>query len=89
MEQREIESRIQTITAGNGVIYACISKLYVDFDPIKCHDSSMSFYYAEKMQAIYNPDAIAYEKAGEVIEDEFKRKVRMTWIEVRALYVVI
>lgn len=28
-------------------------------------------------RALYNPDAIAYEKAGEVIEDEFKRKVRM------------
>lgn len=28
-------------------------------------------------RVIYNPNAIAYEKAGETSEDEFKRKVRM------------
>lgn len=78
LAQREIESNIRTITAGNGAIYACRNACYYDFEPIKCHDSSMPYYYAGKGQrAIYNPDAIAYEKAGEVIEDEFKRKVRM------------
>jgi glycosyltransferase involved in cell wall biosynthesis len=76
--QRGIESDIQTITAGNGAIYACRNSLYVDFEPIKCHDSYMPRYYGLKnLRAVYNPDAVAYEKAGEVIEDEFKRKVRM------------
>lgn len=75
---RKIESDIQTITAGNGAIYACRNKDYYDFDPIKCHDGNMPRYYAlNKKRALYNPDAIAYEKAGEIIEDEFKRKVRM------------
>lgn len=75
---REIESNIQTITAGNGAIYACINDEYYDFNPIRCHDGAMPTYFAvRKKRAIYNPDAIAYEKAGEVIEDEFRRKVRM------------
>ena len=75
---RDIESRLQTITAGNGALYACRTKDYVDFDPIKCHDSAMPLYYGLKgKKAIANHDAIAYEKAGENIEDEFKRKVRM------------
>lgn len=78
LAQREIESRIWTITAGNGAIYACRNAYYRAFDPIQCHDSSMPYYYAGKgMRAVYNPDAVAYEKAGENIEDEFKRRVRM------------
>ncbi|MED4079845.1 glycosyltransferase family 2 protein [Halalkalibacterium halodurans] len=75
---REIESNLQTITAGNGAIYACRNDEYFDFDPIECHDIAMPTYYAlQNKRAVYNPDAIAYEKAGETIEDEFKRKVRM------------
>lgn len=75
---REIESNIQTITAGNGAIYACRNADYFDFEPIKSHDGNMPRYYAlNGKRALFNPDAIAYEKAGEVIEDEFKRKVRM------------
>lgn len=78
LKLRKIESDIQTITAGNGALYACRNKEYYDFEPIRCHDANMPRYYALKnKRALYNPDAIAYEKAGEVIEDEFKRKVRM------------
>ena len=78
LAQRQIESNIRTITAGNGAIYACRNALYFDLEPIKCHDAHMPRYYGLKgLRALYNPDAVAYEKAGEVIEDEFKRKVRM------------
>ncbi|MED4407079.1 glycosyltransferase family 2 protein [Heyndrickxia coagulans] len=78
---REVESRIQTITAGNGALYACKTKEYHDFNPIYSHDSSMPLFYALRgKRAIANHDAIAYEKAGEVIEDEFGRKVRMNRI---------
>lgn len=75
---RSIESRFQTITAGNGAIYAVRNKEYKKIPPVKCHDASFPVAYAlEKKRAIYNPDAVAYEKAGEVDKDEFKRKVRM------------
>lgn len=78
---REIEGRIQTITAGNGALYACRTKDYYHFNPILCHDSAMPPFYAmQHKRAIANHDAIAYEKAGEVIEDEFGRKVRMNRI---------
>lgn len=78
---RELEGRIMTITAGNGAIYACRTSDYYDFNPILCHDSAMPLFYAlQGKRAICNHDAIAYEKAGEVIEDEFNRKVRMNRI---------
>lgn len=78
LRMRDIESRIDTITAGNGAIYACRNCEYHDFDPITCHDGAMPCYYASKgMKALFATNAIAYEKAGEVNTDEFKRKVRM------------
>lgn len=78
LKQRFIESTIKTITAGNGAIYACRNSEYIQIPLIECHDLSMPYYYArQNKRAIYNPNAIAYEKAGETTEDEFKRKVRM------------
>lgn len=78
LKMRDIESRIHTITAGNGAIYACRNNEYVDFDPIKCHDISMPYYFStHNKRAVFAPEAIATEKAGETNGDEFKRKVRM------------
>ncbi|WP_313552409.1 glycosyltransferase [Aerococcus sp.] len=76
---REIESRIQTITAGNGALYAVRNSEYYDFNPIHSHDSAMPLFFAlNGKRAIANHDAIAYEKAGESNNDEYKRKVRMS-----------
>lgn len=84
---RDIESRFQTITAGNGALYACRKKDYIEFNPIKCHDSAMPLYYAlEQKRAIVNYNAIAYEKAGENTADEFKRKVRMSRIVLSSIF---
>ena len=81
---RSIESRFQTITAGNGAIYAVRNDEYKKINPIDCHDSRFPVAFAlERKRAVYNPNAIAYEKAGEVVEDEFKRKVRMNRIILR------
>nr|WP_249341772.1 glycosyltransferase [Streptococcus hyovaginalis] len=75
---RNIESNIQTITAGNGALYAIRTKDYHDFDLIQSHDSAMPLYFSlHNKRAISNMEAIAYEKAGENDADEFKRKVRM------------
>lgn len=79
LQMRDIESRIQTITAGNGALYACRNRDYIDFNPIECHDSAMPLAYALMgKRCLYNPDAVAVEKAGETNQDEFKRKVRMS-----------
>ena len=78
LSMRDTESRIWTITAGNGALYACRNNLYIDFEPISCHDSIMPYTYSKQgKRAIFNPNAVAVEKAGETNEDEYKRKVRM------------
>ncbi len=74
---REIESKIQTITAGNGALYAVRNKDYIGIDPMECHDSSFPLIFAlDGKRAIYNKDAVAYEKAGEFDKEEFNRKAR-------------
>ncbi len=79
LKMRDIESRFQTITAGNGSIYAVRNSEYIDVNPIRCHDSEFPYIYAlKKNRALTNPDAISFEKAGEDNKDEFKRKVRMS-----------
>jgi len=75
---RDIESRFQTITAGGGNLYACRTKEYKDIPLIECHDSSFPILFAlDGYRAIFEPNAISYEKAGESDKDEYKRKVRM------------
>lgn len=86
LSMRDVESRMQTITAGNGALYACKNSEYIDFDPICCHDSAMPYAYAlQNKRAVFNPSAIAVEKAGDNNGDEFKRKVRMNRIILRTL----
>ena len=71
---RDIESRFQTITAGNGALYAVRNSEYINFDPIRCHDSAMPQYFGlHKKKALFCSTAIAYEKAGENDRDEIGR----------------
>lgn len=78
LNMREIESDYGSITAGNGAIYAIRKKDYVEIDPLECHDGTFPTIVALKQKrAIYEKEAIAYEKAGETSEDEYSRKVRM------------
>lgn len=78
LKLRDIESRICNITAGNGAIYACRNSQYYDFNPMASHDSAMPAYYVSNgLKALFNPEAIAFEKAGATNSDEYKRKVRM------------
>lgn len=75
---RDIEGRIQTITAGDGNLYACRVSEYKEIPLIECHDSSFPVLFAlDGGRAVFEPKAIAYEKAGENDQDEYKRKVRM------------
>lgn len=78
LRMRFIESTIQTITAGNGAIYACRNSMYKDIPIIESHDSSMPLYMAlDCKKALYNPNAVAFERAGRDYSDELKRKIRM------------
>jgi cellulose synthase/poly-beta-1,6-N-acetylglucosamine synthase-like glycosyltransferase len=76
---REVESNLHSVTAGNGALYACRTNEYYNFDPIQCHDSAMPVHYVlQGKRAVYNKNAIAYEKAGSNVNDEFGRKTRMS-----------
>ncbi|EJC3746422.1 glycosyltransferase, partial [Enterococcus faecium] len=83
---RSIESRIQTITAGNGALYACWRKEYVEIPNIESHDSTFPRHFALKgKRAVSIDEALVYEKAGETNQDEFNRKVRMNRIILKGI----
>jgi cellulose synthase/poly-beta-1,6-N-acetylglucosamine synthase-like glycosyltransferase len=83
MAQRLAESRLCSITAGNGAIYATRRESYMVVDPIMGHDLSFPFNMVKRgWRAVYMPGAIAREKMVPSIEGELARKRRMmshTW----------
>jgi hypothetical protein len=80
---RSLESRLSSITAGNGAIYATRRDSYIVVDPIMGHDLSLPFNVVKRGQrAVYVAGARASEKMVPTIEGEFARKRRMmshTW----------
>jgi cellulose synthase/poly-beta-1,6-N-acetylglucosamine synthase-like glycosyltransferase len=83
MALRRLESRLGSITAGNGAIYATRRASYIEVDPIMGHDLSFPFNMVKRgWRAVYVPQARATEKMVPSIEGEFARKRRMmshTW----------
>jgi cellulose synthase/poly-beta-1,6-N-acetylglucosamine synthase-like glycosyltransferase len=77
--QRESESALGSITAGNGAIYAVRRSDYLGWDdPRIGHDFGLPFRLVQrKRRAVYEPDAVAWEKPARDAEDEYRRKVRM------------
>ncbi|MGI8803814.1 MAG: glycosyltransferase [Solirubrobacteraceae bacterium] len=75
---RSLESRLGSITAGNGAIYATRRESYLVVDPIMGHDLSFPFNMVKRgWRAVYAPGARAREKMVPTIEGEFARKRRM------------
>ena len=75
---RAAESRIDSVTGGNGSIYAVRRSDYVEVDPRFGHDLSLPYLMVQRgRRAVYEPAANAYEKATPTNEDEYRRKVRM------------
>ena len=75
---REQESALGSITGGNGSIYAVRRSDYVEVDPRFGHDLSLPYVLVRRgRRAVYDPDALAFEKPTPDIEDEYRRKVRM------------
>ncbi|HUR87349.1 MAG TPA: glycosyltransferase [Solirubrobacteraceae bacterium] len=78
MALRALESRLQSITGGNGAIYATRRESYIEVDPIMGHDLSFPFNMVKRgWRAVYVPEARATEKMVPSIEGEFARKRRM------------
>jgi glycosyltransferase involved in cell wall biosynthesis len=75
---RERESRVGSVTGGNGSIYAVRRSDYVDVDPRFGHDLSFPYLMVQRgRRAVYEPEALAFEKPTPNIGDEYRRKVRM------------
>ena len=75
---RAAESRIDSVTGGNGSIYAVRRSDYVEVDSRFGHDLSLPYLMVQRgRRAVYEPGANAYEKATPTTEDEYRRKVRM------------
>ncbi len=78
MAVRALESRVRSVTGGNGAIYATRREAYLVVDPIMGHDLSFPFNLVKRgWLALYVPDARACEKMVPTIEGEFARKRRM------------
>ncbi len=75
---RGAESRVDSVTGGNGSIYAVRRSDYVEVDPRFGHDLSLPYLMVQRgRRAVYEPEANAFEKATPTTEDEYRRKVRM------------
>jgi cellulose synthase/poly-beta-1,6-N-acetylglucosamine synthase-like glycosyltransferase len=75
---RAQESRIHSVTGGNGSIYAVRREAYEEVDPRFGHDLSFPYLMVKRgKRAVYVSDAVASEKMTTDLEDEFRRKVRM------------
>jgi glycosyltransferase involved in cell wall biosynthesis len=75
---REQESATGSLTGGYGSIYAVRHSDYVDVDPRFGHDLSFPYLMVQRgRRAVYDPDAVAFEKPTPDVEDEYRRKVRM------------
>jgi cellulose synthase/poly-beta-1,6-N-acetylglucosamine synthase-like glycosyltransferase len=78
MAIRARESQLQSVTAGNGAIYAVRPQAYLRVDPVMGHDLSLPFNLVKRgWRAVYAPGARATEKMVPTVEGEFARKRRM------------
>ena len=75
---RDGESRLGSVTAGNGAIYALRRSDYVEVDPRFGHDLSLPYLMVQHgRRAVYEPQALAFERPTPTNESEYRRKVRM------------
>jgi len=75
---RGSESRLGSVTGGNGSIYAVRREDYVEVDPRFGHDLAFPYLMVQRgRRAVYEPEALAFEKPTPHIETEYRRKVRM------------
>jgi len=75
---RESESRLHSVTGGNGSIYAVRREDYVEVDPRFGHDLAFPYLMVQRgRRAVYDPEALAFERPTPTNETEYRRKVRM------------
>ena len=73
---RESESALGSITGGNGAVYAVRRADYVP-NPWGQDLGLPVETVKRRKRAVYDPEALAFEKPSATFEDEYRRKVRM------------
>jgi cellulose synthase/poly-beta-1,6-N-acetylglucosamine synthase-like glycosyltransferase len=73
---RAKESAMGSITGGAGAIYA-VKRDAFEAQPYGQDAALPALMAAKGLRAVYEPDAVAYEKPALDLEDEFERKARM------------
>ena len=75
---REQESALGSVTGGNGALYAVRRSDYLEVDPRFGHDLALPYRLVQRgRRAVYESEALAFEKPSRDLEDEYRRKVRM------------
>ena len=75
---RAAESTLGSVTGGNGSIYAVRRSDYAEVDPRWGHDLSLPYLMVQRgRRAVYEPEALAFERPTPTNETEYRRKVRM------------
>ncbi len=75
---RAQESRMDSITAGNGAIYVVRRDAYIPLSPTHSHDIGLPFRLRRQgLLPLYEPGAVATEPAAPTTAAEWPRKVRM------------
>ena len=75
---RERESRLGSITAGNGAIYAVRRSAYLNLPSTSSHDIGLPFRLRRSgLRSLYEPEAVAAEPVAPTTAHEWTRKVRM------------
>ncbi|MEO8380441.1 MAG: glycosyltransferase family 2 protein, partial [Acidobacteriota bacterium] len=85
--QKTLESRIGNVFAADGLLYAVRKELYT---PIADLHASDDIYVSTRIplqgyRLVFDPKATAFERAGVQVEQEFRRRIRITNHSVRAL----
>lgn len=86
--QKRLESRIGSIFAADGALYALRRELYAPLDdPAQADDIAISARVVlQGYRLLYEPRAVVYEEPPEEGRAELRRKIRVTNHSVRALW---
>src|SRR5215471_15987651 len=75
---RDGESRLGSVTGGNGAVYALRRTEYAEVDPRFGHDLSLPYLMVQRgFRAVYEAEALSSEQPTPTTETEYRRKVRM------------
>ena len=75
---KELESKLGTVVAATGSIYAIRKSLFSSLDLDVANDFAHPIQIADRgYKIVFEPEAVAFEKATSSVAEEYKRRVRI------------